>query len=797
MVQVSEKGVLSDKVRKLKESLLEIKPRLLTERLRFLMEAYRETEGEPPIVTRARVFSKTLRGMTIFIDENPIVGTLTQYRAGIQPYPEVGCHWMRREITGGYSTALGKGVLSEGDKELMEEAVDYWWDRCLLAKTQKEFAEKYGQGIRNDMAIKVIVWGDNVGHPLIASRFCPGFGKVLNKGLNGVIEEARTELRNLPLGSLEASEKREFLNSVVEACQAVIDFAHRYADLAQDIAQSEANPDRKAELERIAETCNWVPANPARNFCEAIQSVWFTHLCVMIESCSDGHALGRFTRYMYPFYRKDKEEGRITDEEVIELLELLFIKLTEIDIYIPRRDFESNMGSLFQNLALGGVTPDGRDATNELDYLVLEAQKRVRMIQPTLSILYHDRMSEEFVLKALEVVRTGLGMPAFFSSDLNIERLLEHGASLEDARNHCIIGCVESGFSHSAGTMMGGFINMPKLLELALHNGKDPRTGIQIGPQTGEAESFQSYDELHHALRKQLEYFLPFYHDFEFTGHALNARLLPAPFSSALIDDCIKKGKDMNSGGARYSQDGGGPVGTVDLADSLAAIKKLVFEDKKITMKELLEALQVNFEGKEDLRYMLLNAPKYGNDDNYVDEIAREWYDIFYEEHQRFKNHLGHTLKPWALSITTQFPFGAVVGALPSGREAGVSLADGTVSASPGMDKNGPTALIKSAAKAIDTIKYASALLNTKFHPTVLKDREGMRKLLALIKTYLDLGGHHVQFNVVSGETLRDAQLHPENYRDLIVRVAGFSAYFIHLDPGVQEQIIKRTELTV
>ena len=334
-------------------------------------------------------------------------------------------------------------------------------------------------------------------------------------------------------------------------------------------------------------------------------------------------------------------------------------------------------------------------------------------------------------------------------------------------------------------------------MELALNNGKDTRTGKQVGPQTGEAEAFGSYGELHDAARKQLQYFVALGLENGILGDHIAGEVIPYVFASALVDDCIKKGADMNMGGARYSMDGSGPVGMIDLADSLAAVKKLVYDEKRVGMRQLLDALAANFDGYEEIRLMLLRCPKYGNNDNYVDSMAREWYDIFFEEHQKFRNHLGDEMRPYAAGITRQGPYGAKVGALPSGRKAGESLADGSVSASPGRDTRGPTALVHSASWVIDCSNYCSNLLNVKLSPSTLRGNEGLKKLVAFIITYMDLGGHHVQFNVVSYDTLRDAQLHPENYRSLLVRVAGFSAFFIHLNKAVQDQIMKRSELSL
>ncbi|MBU2608386.1 MAG: hypothetical protein KKF26_03635 [Chloroflexi bacterium] len=792
---VEVKSPLSDRVRGLRENLFSRSPQLSTQRLRFLKETYQETEGLPAVLRRAKLLEKVLKGMTIFIDDNPIVGTLTEHRLGVTPYPEVSCKWMKSETE--FSSSLGKVLTTEEDRQLLGELADYWEDKCILARTKEIWNEKYSGKLDRDECVERGVWLDQTSVP--RGRLSVDYAKVMNIGLEGIIAEAEAELKNLPMSNREALNKRYFLDAVIIANKAVIAFARRYADLARKMAATEPDAARKKELESIAEVCSQVPAKPARSFHEAIQSFWFTHLGCLHERNGSGYGPGRFALYTFPFYRRDKEAGRIDEEGALELLELLFIKLTEVGAQFEfQKRFQQAMGNKFQNLSIGGLTPDGRDATNDLDFLLLEAQKRVRMIQPTLSLLYHSKIPEALLLKAAEVVRTGIGMPAFFNNELNIERLLAHGTSLEDARNSCIIGCVELGVSHACNTMWGGPINMAKPLELALNNGLDPLSGKQFGPKTGKAESFQSYEELHEAVIKQFEYFAGPFFDFQFTSNAIEAEVTPLPFASSLVDDCIKNGKEMGEGGARYSMDGCNAVGVIDLANSLAAVKKLVFEDKRITMKELLEALNVDFQGHEEIHQWLLNAPKYGNDVEYADNIAREWYDIFWQKHEEMAGecHLGRHTKPTAFSVVRHFPFGAAMGAMPSGRKAGLPLTDGSVSAMPGTDTNGPTALINSASRAVDTSRYAATLLNMKFHPTALKNTSGLRNLTALTKTYAEMGGHHIQFNVVSAETLKDAQLHPENHRDLIVRVAGFSAFFIQLDPVVQEEIIKRTELS-
>lgn len=791
MLQTREKSGLSERVRRLRETLFDEPARFDDTRLHCLNEVYTCPDDLPVIMKRAKVFEKLLSKVEIFIDDNPIVGNQSKYRRGLVAFPEYSCRWMKRERE--VFTSMGKTTLTEVESSLLAKAVDYWENKCVASRTSELYAHKHpGEARRNDY-LKYGVWNDHAA--TAPGRISVNYPKVLNKGLNGVIADAEAELGKLSISSWEDTQKKQFLDAVILSCKAVITWANRYAQLAETMAARETNPKRKQELEKIAQTCRWVPANPPRSFYEALQSFWFTHLAVQIERNSDGISPGRFPQYMYPFYKKDRDEGKITEEEALELLQFLFIRFCEVTKFWSERLFQEDTANLLQTISLGGVDQKGQDATNDLDFLCLEAQQRLRMIQPNLAILYHDRMSDEFLLKAAELVSIGTGMPPFFNNDLNLQGLMTSGLSLADARNQCIIGCVERGAAGTVASMQGAGFSMPKMLELALHNGKDPISGIQMGPQTGDPRKFKSYEEVERAVREQLAYFVARNIEYEHSAHAVIAEYYPAPFISALVEDCIKKGRDIYQGGARYSLQGFGPVGTVDLADSIAAIKKLVFEDKAITMPQLLAALEANFKGYEDIHRKLVDAPKYGNDDDYVDLIVREWYDDFYDEHQKGRDHLGNKTAPFALSVSFHFPLGVRCGALPSGREAGLPFTDASVSPEPGKDKKGPTALIRSTSKALDTIKYASGQLNMKFHPSALRSVEGRRKLLALIKTYIDLGGHHIQFNVVSAETLRDAQIHPENYKDLIVRVAGFSAFFIHLDPMVQNEVIKRTEL--
>jgi formate C-acetyltransferase len=792
MVQVTEKGLLSERVKREKEELLSAPPQIDTERIKVLLDIYRETRIQPNVIRRAKLFNRLCSEKTLYIDENPILGTLTRFKYGAYPFPEEGCAWMKREE----EFALPRGMvrITPELRGWIDEAVEVWQDSNLFSLTREVVLKVYNIDIRtfSKCGLWVEATPGGAAHILL-----PHYSKVLNTGLKGVIAEIEQEEAKLNTGEPEALDKWYFYQAAKLALNGMIVLAQRYASLAREMANEEKNAERKAELEEIAGICEWVPANPARNFREAAQAFWFTMLGAWLEAPTTLNSPPTtLTKDLYPFYKRDKEEGKITDEEVIELLQLLFLKFDHLAHVLPPHGQRFNQSRLGLQLTLGGLTPDGEDATNELDWLVLEAQQRIKLPEPLVNLVYHDKLSEAFLLKCIDLIRTGIGQPAFHNSRTGIERhLYHHKMPLEEARPFSIVGCVQSAIP---GCMDGYFetrFNVAKLIELTLENGKDPLTGIQLSLQTGEAGSFQTYDQFYQAFVGQLEYLVPLTHDVSRTAWTLQ-RNFPTPFSSSLVNDCIEKGKDLVDGGARYSfGDGVCLVGVVDAANSLAAIKKLVFEDKKITMSQLRQALAADFEGYEDVGKMCLSAPKYGNDEEYTDSIAKDIYDICYNLHGK-TDHLGRPVMPSAYSVTGHVAFGEFTGALPDGKKARKPLIDGSVSAQGGTDKNGPTALIKSAAKIVDTVKYSSNHLNMKFHPTALRGTDGARKLLSLIKTYFDLGGYHVQFNCVSGEALREAQMHPENNRELVVRVAGFSAYFITLDKDTQDDIIRRTELT-
>ncbi|MDD5095087.1 MAG: pyruvate formate lyase family protein, partial [Dehalococcoidia bacterium] len=676
--QVLEKPVLTDRVKRVKDSFFETEVKLSSERVRFLLEAYREAGGEPIVITRAKVLDKYLRGMTLYIDENPIVGSLTQYRRGVNPYPEYSSSWFKRVR----KSTFGELNLSPEDKDILAAAGEYFRDKDQMSKAEEIFRGFTGKERRG--FVKYGVFTDTVGIRLGLTNV--DYGKVLDKGLEGVISEVEQYLANLPVVSYEDFKKRDFYVAVIIVLKAIIAWADRYAALADSMAEKEADANRKAELRSIAETCRWVPAKPAGSFREAMQSFWFIHTVAWIEAAQPGIAPGRFTQYMYPFYSKDRQAGNISDEEAVELMELLFIKFSEMGQHLSEIEATGIQLHTGQTVALGGFTRDGKDATNELDFLFLEAEKNVRMIQPSTVVVWHNRLSNEFLMKCAEVVKIGLGKPAFINGHIAVERALDRWkCSLEEAHDISIIGCVQTAPSHTSDTVWGALINFPKVLELTLNNGIDPRSGKQLGLPTGKAEDFKTYEELTEALKTQLHYFIKLCRDIIRITENVDAEYFPTPFASALTDDCLKHGRDILGGGAKFGSDSDCMVGVIDVANSMAAIKKVVFEEKSVTMKELLEALKANFERHKDLQRLLLAAPKYGNDDSYADEMVTYWYDEFCREELTYKSRLGKDdNRPHEVVVSIHSWYGNLVGALPSGRLSGVALTDGSTSATPG-----------------------------------------------------------------------------------------------------------------
>jgi pyruvate formate-lyase/glycerol dehydratase family glycyl radical enzyme len=581
---------------------------------------------------------------------------------------------------------------------------------------------------------------------------------------------------------------------VMIAQRAVIRFAERFAVLAEAMAAASVDANRKKELEKIAVTCRKVPANPAGSFYEALQSFWFIFLMI---TPSPTASIGRFDQYMYPFYHKDIEKGAITDTDVLELLQCLRIKDMQINRTSGKLARQKNAGmAKWHNMTIGGVTPEGEDATNELSYLILDALKLCPVPHHTVTVRVHEGTPEDLMLKALEVVKTGIGMPAFVGDKSYVGYLTGEGVALKDARDYAMAGCIDAAITGKSRIASYGMFIVPKVLEVTLHNGIEPQTGRQLGPETGEFGNFVSFDDFLTAFKTQLRYFLGLHAEKNNIELQVSRELFPDPLRSSLMDDGIKAGKALLD--RTFPFENGAvmnPVGMINVVDSLAAIKKLVFEEKKFSNQELKDALRSNWKGDgyAEMRKMFLAAPKFGNNDEGVDAIATDLFRFWADTTVQFETCLGGKHKPTGVSVSAQWPGGTLTGATPDGRYAGECLADGTVSPMRGMDLHGPTAALNSAMK-IDQTAYQAALLNMKFHPSSLKTDADLRKLSFLIRTYFSMNGKHIQFNVVNRNVLTDAQENPERHKDLIVRIAGYSAYFTQLGRPMQNEIIGRTE---
>jgi formate C-acetyltransferase len=620
---------------------------------------------------------------------------------------------------------------------------------------------------------------------------------IYGKGLLDLKSEIEASLSRLDfLNDPEAYLKQEELRAMRAAADAVMRFAERHAEKAEEMAASETDPERRAELWKIAEVCRHVPAHAPRDFREALQAYWFIHLGVISElNTWDSFSPGRLDQHLYPFYERGLADGTLTRDKAKELIECLWVKFNNQPAppKVGVTAAESGTYTDFANINNGGLRADGADGVNELTYLILEVIDEMRLLQPSSNLQLSKKSPERFLKRGIEIIRKGWGQPSIFNADLVVEELLRQGKSIEDARSGGTSGCVETGTFGKEAYILTGYFNLTKVLEITLNNGLDPRTGKRIGLETGDPRDFSSYDELFAAYRKQLHHFI----EIKVRGNniieRIYARYMPAPFLSLLIEDCIAKGKDYNDGGPRYNTTYIMAVGPGSCTDSLAAIRYHVFDGKDVAMAELLEALSADFQGHEKTMQVLLNkTPKYGNDDEYADSILADLFDAFYAEVNGRKNTKGGSYRVNYLSTTCHVYFGSVTGATPDGRKAFEPLSDG-ISPVQGADRRGPTAVLKSAAR-MDHARTGGTLLNQKFTPQLLEGEEGIDRLAHLVRSYFKLDGHHIQFNVVTAETLRAAQQNPEKYRDLIVRVAGYSDYFCDLTTALQNEIIARTE---
>jgi pyruvate formate-lyase/glycerol dehydratase family glycyl radical enzyme len=781
---------MNERVARLRQQSVEARPWLSTERAKLITEFCRDSRIVSAPMRRACAFRHFTEHKTIYIgDGELIVGERGPSPKGTPTYPEICCHSLDDLEILNSREKVSYQVSEEAKAIQRDEIIPFWQGRTMrdliFGEMSLEWKGAYEAGIFTEFMEQRAP-----GHTVLGDV-------VYRKGLLDLKADIESSLKQLDfLNDSEAYSKQEELRAMAVAADAVICLAERHAEKAGEMAAREANPRRKAELERIADICHRVPAHAPQDFWEALQAYWFIHLGVISElNTWDSFCPGRLDQHLYPFYEKGLAEGTLTRDEARELLQCFWVKFNNQPAppKVGVTAAESGTYTDFANVNNGGLKPDGSDGVNEVTYLILDVVDEMRLVQPSSNLQLSKRSPDRFLKRGIEIIRQGWGQPSIFNADLVVEELLRQGKSIADARAGGTSGCVETGAFGKEAYILTGYFNLPKVLEITLNNGLDPRTGRKIGIETGDPRNFLSYDELFSAYRKQLHHFV----DVKIKGNniieRLYAKYMPAPFLSILIDDCIAKGKDYNDGGPRYNSTYIMGVGPGSCTDSLAAIRHHVFDQKHLSMTQLLEALASDFHGHEKVRQLLWNkTPKYGNDDDYADSILVDLFNAFYDEVNGRRNTKGDHYRVNYLSTTCHVYFGSVTGATPDGRKAWEPLSDG-ISPVQGADRRGPTAVFKSAAK-MDHARTGGALLNQKFTPQLLEGEEGIDKLAHLVRSYFKLDGHHVQFNVVTAETLRAAQADPEKHRDLIVRVAGYSDYFCDLTEALQNEIIARTE---
>lgn len=841
----------TDRVKRLKKAIVDAIPYVESERAVLVTESYKETEGLSPIMRRAKAAEKIFNNLPVTIHEDElIVGAITKNLRSTEICPEFSYDWVEKEFdTMGTRMADPFQIPKDTANEL-REAFKYWEGKTTSALADSYMSQETKDCIANGVFTVGNYFYGGVGH------VCVDYGKVLKIGFTGIIKQAIDAMNAMDLMDPEYIKKKNFYEAIVITYSAAINFAHRYAAKAREMAASCPDPVRKAELLQIAANCDRVPERGATNFYEACQAFWFVQILLQIEA--NGHSIspGRFDQYMYPYLAMDKS---ISKEFAQELVDCIWVKLNDVNKTRDEISAQAFAGyAVFQNLIVGGQTEDGLDATNEVSYMCMEAVAHVKLPAPSFSIRVHQNTPDEFLYRACEVTRLGLGVPAMYNDEVIIPALCNRGVSLADARSYCIIGCVEPQCPHKTeGWHDAAFFNIAKVLEITLNNGKVGDK--QLGPQTGDMTSFHSVDDIFAAYKKQMEYFVYHLAEADNCVDFAHAERAPLPFLSALVDDCIGRGKSVQEGGAIYNFTGPQAFGVADSGDSICAIKKHVFENKEVTMEQLKEALANNFgygciagaptaapaddeakiyeavkrilssngsinladlqaqlstgtcgwesgrpqytagntgaanEQYAQIKRIMENTPWFGNDDDEVDMLARKCGQIYSYEVEKYKNPRGGQFQAGCYPVSANVLFGKDVLALPDGRLAHAPLADG-VSPRQGKDTNGPTAAAMSVAK-LDHENYSNGTLyNQKFLPSALAGDEGLKRFAAMVRTYFDHKGMHVQFNVIDKETLLEAQRHPEEHKDLVVRVAGYSAQFTVLAKEVQDDIISRTE---
>ena len=779
----------SERVKRLRDASFDQHPCISIERALLETEFYRENEGKLPMpVLRGANFKHLCENKTLYIGKDElIVGERGPFPKAVSTFPELTCH-TRHDFEVLTTRAQQNYTVASADMDIYEKEVEpYWRGRCMRDKLFERMPEAWNLLYE---AGTFTEFGEQraLGHTSLDNT-------IYHKGaldMKKEIAEARAKLDFI--NDPEATAKDEQLQGMDISCDAVIIFAERHADLAEKMAAEEKDEKRKAELLKIADVCRWVPAHAPRDFWEAVQMYWFVHLATITELNGwDAMSPGHLDQHLGPFYEKGLADGTLTRDEAKELLACLFIKVnnTPAPPKVGVTAKESGTYNDFTNINLAGLKRDGTDGSNEVTYICLELFNELRLLQPQGNIQVSERTPDNVIRAAARVFRNGMGYPSVFNADMVIQEQMRVGKSLEDAREGGTSGCIETGCSGKEAYLLHGYLNVPKLLEYVLSNGVDLLTGKQVSIKTGELSDFKTFDDLYAAFEKQMAYVVETKIGVDNYLRYQYATNMAATYLSCVINDCIKNGKDYYNGGPRYNSDYIQCCGIGTITDSLSAIKKHVYDEGTYTLQELVDAMKANWEGHEAMRLTLWNkTPFFGNDDDYADDIMRRVYDSLFRNIDGKHSILGPTYHLNMLSTTCHNYFGQKLAATPNGRFSGMPESDGT-SPSHGADRHGPTAVVKSLGK-MDQVKSGGTLLNQRFLPSVLAGEEGIEGVKNLIRAYFKLGGHHIQFNVVDEATLRDAQAHPDNYRGLLVRVAGYSDYFVDLDNYQQEEIIAR-----
>ena len=781
---------MNERIQRLRERSYHAKPHISSERAMLVTAFYKENQGKYSTpVLRALNFKNLCEKQTIYIGEDElIVGERGPFPKYVPTFPELTCHSLE-DLKVLDQRPMTSYKVSDQDKENYEkEIIPYWTGRSIRDRIVPNMTEEwqflYGAGVFTEFMEQRAP-----GHTTLD-------GKIYTMGMRDFKQQILHAKEKLDfMFDDQAYDKQQELDAMMISCEAIEIFANRHACLAEEMARGEKNHQRVNELKEIARVCRKVPANKPETLHEAIQMYWFVHLGTVMELNGwDAMNPGHLDQHLYPFYKKDINQGTLDREQAKELLECLWIKFNNQTAppKVGVTALESGTYNDFTNINIGGLKRDGSNGVNALSSLLLEVIDEIHLLQPGCNIQVSHKTPDAFLKEACKLIRKGYGYPSLFNTDETVMEMVRVGKRIEDAREGGCSGCIETGAFGKEAYILTGYLNVPKVLELTLNNGIDPLSGKRISIQTGDASDFQSFESLVNAFKQQLEYIV----DIKIKGNnyieRIYAKHMPAPFLSVLISDCIEKGKDYYNGGPRYNTNYIQCCGIGTITDSLSALKKHVFDEKQFELTRLIDILNQNFEGEEITRQFLMNkTPFYGNDDDDADDIMREIFELLYQTIDGKKNTKGTFYHMNMLSTTCHVYFGKKLGATPNGRLAHTPESDGT-SPSHGADTNGPTAVIKSLSK-MDQVKTGGTLLNQRFLPSVIDGEEGVEKLMQLIKAYFKLGGHHIQFNVVDSESLKDAQKHPEEYKDLLVRVAGYSDYFIDLDVYHQEEIIART----